>query len=81
MHSDYLISDKLLLQYDVPALKTLALNHIRGGLATCDIVEEAFSRFASRWVVDVVRVRYMLTEMQVRRDEEFICQPTRDGLD
>ena len=36
------------LQYDVPALKTLALNRIRGELAKCDIVEEAFSRFASR---------------------------------
>ena len=37
-----------LLQYDVPALKTLALNCIRGELAKCDIVEEAFSKFASR---------------------------------
>ena len=35
-------------QYDVPALKTLALDHIRGELAKCDIVEEAFGRFASQ---------------------------------
>ena len=33
-------------QYDVPALKILALNHIRGELTKCDIVKEAFSRFA-----------------------------------
>jgi hypothetical protein len=36
------------LQYDVPALKSLALDAIRGGLAKCDIVEEAFSIFASQ---------------------------------
>ncbi|KAF9785422.1 hypothetical protein BJ322DRAFT_829530 [Thelephora terrestris] len=42
--SIYRLADK----YDVPALKTLALNHIQGQLAKCDIVEEAFSRFASR---------------------------------
>jgi len=42
------ISYKLSLQYDVPALKTLALDHIRGELGKCDIVEETFSRFASR---------------------------------
>ena len=36
------------LQYDAPALKTLALNQIRSELAKCDIVEEVFSRFASR---------------------------------
>jgi len=35
-------------QYDVPALKTLALNHIRGELTKCDIVEEAFGRFTSQ---------------------------------
>ena len=35
-------------QYDVPALKTLALNHMRGELGNCDIVEESFGRFASR---------------------------------
>ena len=48
MHPEYPTFDKPILWYDVPALKTLALNHIRGGLATCDIIEEAFSRFASR---------------------------------
>ena len=37
-----------LRQYDVPALKTLALNHIRNQLAQCDIVEETFCGFASR---------------------------------
>jgi len=35
-------------QFDVPELKALALDHIRGGLEKCDIVEETFSRFASR---------------------------------
>ena len=54
-------SHELPLQYDVPALKTLALNHIRGGLAKCDIVEEAFSRFASRWVGHVAEADYLLT--------------------
>ena len=42
------ISYKLSPQYDIPTLKTLALDHIRGELAKCDIVEEAFSGFASR---------------------------------
>ena len=42
------MSDRPSLQYDVPALKALALNYIRGELAKCDIVEEAFSRFASQ---------------------------------
>jgi len=42
------MSDKFLPQYDVPALKTLALNHIRNGLAKCDVVEESFGEFASR---------------------------------
>ena len=37
-----------LQQYDVPALKTLALNYIRDQLTQCDIVEETFGRFASR---------------------------------
>ena len=41
-------SDIFSLQYDVPALKALALNHIRSGLEKCDIVEESFSRFASQ---------------------------------
>ena len=41
-------ADNLSPQYDVPALKALALNHIRSELAKCDIVDEAFSRFASR---------------------------------
>ena len=46
-----LASDKVLQhfqQYDVPALKTLALNHIRDQLTQCNIVEETFGRFASR---------------------------------
>jgi len=44
----YPISDKPSPQYDVPALRTLALDHIRAGVANCDIVEETFSRFASQ---------------------------------
>lgn len=39
-------SNQRLPQYDVPVLKDLAFNHIRGQLANCDIVEESFSRFA-----------------------------------
>ena len=35
-------------QYNVPVLKALALNRIRGELEKCDIVEESFSRFASQ---------------------------------
>lgn len=37
-------------QYDVPALKILALDHIRSELTKtkCDIVEEAFSTFTSQ---------------------------------
>ncbi|KAF9777254.1 hypothetical protein BJ322DRAFT_731459 [Thelephora terrestris] len=37
--SIYRLADK----YDVPALRTLALNQIRGELSKCDIVEESFS--------------------------------------
>jgi len=48
-HSHYIqVFDKTSLQYDLPALKTLALNHMRDEVTKCDIVEEAFSRFASR---------------------------------
>ena len=43
-----MVSDDAPLQYDVPALKTLALNRIRSELGNCDIVEEAFSKFASQ---------------------------------
>jgi len=38
-------------------LKSLALSHIRSGLAKCDIVEESFSIFASRY--DEVRKLYI----------------------
>ena len=41
-------SDTFSPQYNIPALKALALNRIRGELEKCDIVEESFSRFASR---------------------------------
>ena len=37
----------LVAQYDVPALKSLALNKIKEGLGQCDPVRETFSRFAS----------------------------------
>ncbi|KAF9785425.1 hypothetical protein BJ322DRAFT_829340 [Thelephora terrestris] len=43
--SIYRLADK----YDVPALKALALNRIRSELEKCDIVEESFSKFASRY--------------------------------
>ena len=33
------------LQYDVPALKNLALDYICSRLTECDVVEESFSRF------------------------------------
>ena len=41
-------------------LKTLALDHIRNQLAKCNIVEEAFSRFASRWVEHIAVIDCML---------------------
>ena len=63
-----LASDELSQQYDVPALKTLALNHIRSELGKCDIAEEAFSRFASRCAGYATKVGYMLTERH-RYDE------------
>lgn len=43
--SIYRLADK----YDVPELKTLSLNCIRSELGKCDIVEEAFGRFASQY--------------------------------
>ena len=48
MHSQHLTSNKTSLQYDVPVLKALALDYIRGEMGKCDIVEETFSRFASQ---------------------------------
>ena len=36
-------------QYDVPALKAIALNNIESDLRKCDIVQEAFSVFTSRY--------------------------------
>ena len=47
-HSLHPGPDKVSLQYNVPALKTLALNRIRDELPKCDIIEEAFGRFASK---------------------------------
>ena len=41
-------SSPRLQQYDVPALKTLAFNHIRNHLTQCDIVKETFGKLASR---------------------------------
>lgn len=37
-------------QYDVPALKALALEEIREGVERCDAVRETFSRFSSQYV-------------------------------
>ena len=47
-HSQYLTPDEFSLQYDIPTLKGLALDYISRELTKCDIVEEAFSLFASR---------------------------------
>ena len=44
----HLVSDRVSLQYDVPALKSLALDRINGELSRCNIIEESFSRFASQ---------------------------------
>ena len=44
----HLASDRVSLQYDVPALKSLALDRINDELSRCNIVEESFSRFASQ---------------------------------
>jgi len=49
-------------------LKTLALNRIRYELGKCDIVEEAFSRFASQWAGYITKLDYLLTESH-RYDE------------
>ena len=68
MYSERSISDKSSLQYDIPALKRLALNHTRGELAKCNIVEEAFSRFASRSVSYIAGTNSVLTERH-RHDE------------
>ena len=62
MYSEHPISEKPSLQYDIPALKKLALNHARSKLANCNIIEEAFSRFASRSVGYITGVDPMLTE-------------------
>ncbi|KAF9645603.1 hypothetical protein BDM02DRAFT_3189560 [Thelephora ganbajun] len=43
--SVYRLADK----YDTPTLKALALSHIRRELKNCDIVEETFSEFTSRY--------------------------------
>ncbi|KAF9785419.1 hypothetical protein BJ322DRAFT_829074 [Thelephora terrestris] len=51
--SIYRLADK----YDIPTLKTLALNNIRSELEKCDIVEESFSIFASQF--DEVRNLYL----------------------
>lgn len=37
-------------QYDLPKLKDLAFESIRGGVKSCDAVEETFSKFTSRLV-------------------------------
>jgi len=62
MYSENPISDKYSLQYDIPALKRLALNDARGELENCNIVEEAFSRFASRSAGHITGVGSILTE-------------------
>jgi len=56
MYSEHLGSYRPSSQYDVPTLKTLALNHIRSELTKCDIVEEAFGRFASRLAWYIIRM-------------------------
>ena len=68
MYSEHSISDKPSLQYDIPTLKILALNHMRSELAKCNIVEEAFSRFASRSAARITGVNSMLIERH-RYDE------------
>ncbi|KAF9779143.1 hypothetical protein BJ322DRAFT_442637 [Thelephora terrestris] len=51
--SIYRLADK----YDIPVLKTLALDRIRDELGECDIVEESFSIFASQY--DEIRRLYV----------------------
>ena len=68
MYSEHPISDKPSLQYDIPMLKRLALDHMRSELATCNIVEEAFGKFVSRSASHITRVDSMLTERR-RYDE------------
>ena len=68
MYSEHPISDKPSLQYDIHALKGLALSCIRGELEKCNIVREAFSRFVSRSAGHIAGVDSMLTERR-RYDE------------
>ncbi|KAF9785405.1 hypothetical protein BJ322DRAFT_828370 [Thelephora terrestris] len=72
--SIYRLADK----YDVPELKALALNHIRHQLTKCDIVEETFSRFASRF--DEVRSLY-LEQLALVWMEDSKTEVTRASVD
>ena len=55
-------TDRISLQYDIPKLKKHALGSIRGGLATCDIVEASFSKFAFQWDRIATQVDHTLTK-------------------
>ncbi|KAF9645620.1 hypothetical protein BDM02DRAFT_3262815 [Thelephora ganbajun] len=64
--SIYRLADK----YDIPSLKELALDSIKDGLKSCDIVEEVFSEFASKYQeVRTVQVKH-LASVWFRGDEE-----------
>ncbi|KAF9641806.1 hypothetical protein BDM02DRAFT_3203210, partial [Thelephora ganbajun] len=64
--------------YDIPALKTLALNHIRGELGECDIVEESSSRFASQY--DEIRSLY-IEQLGFVWMEDSTTETTRASVD
>ncbi|KAF9778322.1 hypothetical protein BJ322DRAFT_493551 [Thelephora terrestris] len=61
--SIYRLADK----YDTPALKDLALNHIRCEIKNCDILEETFSEFTSRYE-DIQMVCAPLLASALRND-------------
>ena len=59
------------VQYDLPKLKSLALDHIQKNIQGCDIVRETFSVFTSRCVWKrAAPQRYINMSMQIRRDTD-----------
>lgn len=56
------VSNKSLPQYDISKLKALALNNIRSKLWKCDIVEESFSRFASKYATSIAKADSLLIQ-------------------
>jgi hypothetical protein len=75
------ISDKLSPQYDVPALKTLALNHIRGELGSATSLRNRSADSHPGERDRLLKLTILTGEAQIRRDKESIHRPTRVRLD